>query len=157
SLVEGAKGLFETADVRVLLDRDVTRINLERELRDIASKVRSSDVFLLFVAGHGKTQDGKYFFIPYDFKYTEEQSIAELGIGQKDWQAWVALIAANKTLLMFDTCESGTLTNDMVARGGLDRLAALERLTRATGRSVLSAATNSGPALEGYEGHGVFA
>jgi hypothetical protein len=32
----------------------------------------------------------------------------------------------------------------------------LERLTRAMGRTVLSASTDDAPALEGYRGHGVF-
>jgi hypothetical protein len=40
---------------------------------------------------------------------------------------------------------------------GLDHVAALERLTRSTGRSVLAAASDTGPALEGFQGHGVFA
>ena len=41
-------------------------------------------------------------------------------------------------------------------RSGLEQAAALGRLIQATGRTVLTAATADRPALEGYQGHGVF-
>jgi hypothetical protein len=38
----------------------------------------------------------------------------------------------------------------------MERVAALDRLTQAMGRTVLTASTDDAPALEGYRGHGVF-
>ena len=57
-------------------------------------------------------------------------------------------------MLLYDTCESGTLTG--AGSRGLEHVAALARLTQAMGRTVLSASTDDAPALEGYRGHGVF-
>jgi hypothetical protein len=113
-------------------------------------------VFVFFIAGHGKTVDGRYYFIPQDFKFTSKDAIVKSGIGQGQWQRWFSRVAAKKSLLLYDTCESGSLTGDGIAQRGLERVTALDKLTRAMGRTVLSAATDDAPALEGYKGHGVF-
>ena len=65
-------------------------------------------------------------------------------------------MSARKSILLYDTCESGSLTGDRVQQRGIERVAALEKMTRAMGRTVLSASTEDAPALEGYKGHGVF-
>ncbi|MDU0359786.1 caspase family protein [Rhizobium sp. 25PS6] len=149
--------LFDGVRTWLVTDEKATRSGINLVFDDIAKQIRSTDVFVLFVAGHGKTEDGRYYFIPYDFKYAGGTvSIAEQGIDQDDWQIWLARVATRKSLLMFDTCESGTLTLERTTRG-LSRLAALDRLTRATGRSVLAASSDDGPALEGFQDHGVFA
>ncbi len=111
---------------------------------------------MFFLAGHGKTIDGRYYFLPQDFRYDGEESIITRGVGQDRWQQWFARIRARKSILLYDTCESGSLTGDRVAERGLERVAALDRLTRAMGRTVLTASTDDAPALEGYRGHGVF-
>ena len=77
--------------------------------KELAEKVRPRDVFVLYAAGHGVTQDGSYYFIPQDFKYQTEKSIPEHAIGQKQIQAWLSQIPARKSILIFDTCESGAL------------------------------------------------
>jgi hypothetical protein len=94
--------------------------------------------------------------LPQDFRYQGEDSIVQRGIGQERWQEWIAVIRARKSILLYDTCESGTLTGDRVALRGLERVAALDRLTQAMGRTVLTASTDDAPALEGYHGHGIF-
>ena len=114
------------------------------------------DAFVFFLAGHGKTIDGRYYYVPQDFRYEGEQSIVDKGIDQARLQAWFAQIPARRSVLLFDTCESGTLTGEKTAQRGLERVAALDRMTQAMGRTVLSASTDDAPALEGYRGHGVF-
>jgi hypothetical protein len=66
-------------------------------------------------------------------------------------------VRAQKSLLLYDTCESGSMTE--TRRRGVDleeRMGALNRLARATGRTYLTATTDDSPALEGFRGHGVF-
>ncbi len=149
-------GLYEKVSVTTVLDDDATAKGLEATFADLAGKVRPRDVFVFFLAGHGKTVDGRYYFIPQDFRYRSAQSIVNKGIGQDQWQRWFSKIPARKSILLYDTCESGSLTGARIATRGLERVAALEKLTRAMGRTVLSAATDDAPALEGYRGHGVF-
>ena len=85
---------------------------------------------MLYLAGHGKTVDGRYYFVPQNFKMDGVLSdpvinaaITAQGIAQEQWQRWFALVSARKSLILFDTCESGTLTADdsetkAIERGG---------------------------------------
>lgn len=148
--------LYGSIEARTVKDAEVTAGNLDQVFAELAKKVHARDAFVFFLAGHGKTVDGRYYYIPQDFRYEGEDSIAKKGIDQDRLQAWFAEIPARRSVLLFDTCESGSLTGERVAQRGLERVAALERMTRAMGRTVLSAATEDAPALEGYRGHGVF-
>ena len=150
------KGLYADINVTYLLDAQVSSKGLEKAFQSLARNVQPDDVFVFFIAGHGKTVDGQYYFIPQDFRYKGAKSIETGGIGQTKWQSWFATIPARKSLLIYDTCESGSLTGQRIATRGLERVAALDKLTRAMGRTVLSAATDDAPALEGFRGHGVF-
>jgi hypothetical protein len=161
ALREGGKGLYEDVIVTEVLDGDATAKHLDKVFSDLSQRIRPRDVFVFYAAGHGitytdpATKIPRYYFIPRDFKYQTDQSFAERGIGQDRLQAWLAEIPAKKSILTFDTCESGTLTGvQQVAslRGGFEQLAAVGRLIQATGRTTL----DDQPALEGYRGHGVF-
>jgi hypothetical protein len=89
-------------------------------------------------------------------RYQNEQSLIDNGIGQDRLQAWFARIAAKKSVMIFDTCEAGSLTDRPAGRGGLEQKAALGRLIQATGRATLTASTASQEAFEGHGGHGLF-
>lgn len=162
ALAEGFRkagtGLYAGVDVTTVLDADVTIANLDKVFTDLGNKAHPRDVFVFFLAGHGKTKNGRYYFLPRDFRYEDENSIEKSGVDQDKFQAWFAKIPARKSILLYDTCESGSLTGNKT-RGGSDideRLGALNRMTRATGRTFLTATTDDAPALEGYRGHGVF-
>ena len=148
--------LYSSVDVTTVLDKDVTAAHLDAVFAEEAKKIHPRDVFVFFMAGHGKTEDGKYYFIPQDFRYQDESSIAKDGIDQDRFQAWFAEIPARKSVLLYDTCDSGSLTGAGAGQRGLEQVEAVARMTRAMGRTVLSASTDDAPALEGYRGHGVF-
>ena len=93
-----------------MLDSDVTIANLDKVFADLGSKVQPRDVFVFFLAGHGKTKNGRYYFLPRDFRYEDETSIEKAGMDQDKFQAWFAKIPARKSILLYDTCESGSLT-----------------------------------------------
>ncbi|MGP0089718.1 MAG: caspase family protein [Xanthobacteraceae bacterium] len=156
ALQRAGEKIYERTELKTVLDADVSIANLDKIFAELSQRVRAQDVFVFFIAGHGKTVDGRYYFLPQDFRYQGEESIVQRGIGQERWQEWFARIRARKSILLYDTCESGTLTGDRVAQRGLERVAALDRLTQAMGRTVLTASTDDAPALEGYRGHGVF-
>jgi hypothetical protein len=75
----------------------------------------------------------------------------EDGIGQETWQTWLRQVSAQKSILIFDTCESSAAAG--LTRGEKERETAIDRLRDATGRSVITAARQA--AYEGYKGHGV--
>lgn len=156
ALKEAGQNYYEDVIVTRVLDRDATTAKLDAVFADLATKVRPRDVFVFFAAGHGKTYEGRYYFVPHDLRYHTEQSLVRDAIGQDRLQAWFARILAKKAVLMFDTCEAGSLAEQRVGSRGLEQKAALGRLIQATGRATLTASTASQAAYEGYEGHGVF-
>src|SRR5262249_22926769 len=163
ALREAGKELFEDVLVTEVLDSDATAAHLDQVFADLSQQIRPRDVFVFYAAGHGTTftdeatKIPRYYFIPQDFKYQTDESLATNGIGQNRLQAWLAKIPAKKSILIFDTCESGSLTMVQLTslRGGFEQKGAVGRLTQATGRSTLTAALENQPALEGYRGQGV--
>lgn len=152
---KAGQGLFGKVEVVTLLDGQVTGAGLDAAFADLSAKVKPQDVFVFFLAGHGKTVEGRYYFIPQDFRFDGEDAITRLGIDQDRWQNWAAGIRARKSVMIYDTCESGSLTGTRSVDAAAAQSAAVARLTRAMGRTILSASTDDAPALEGYRGHGV--
>ena len=155
ALTKAGRGLFETVDVTYLLDEEVSAEGMAAAFAELGAKVRPHDVFVLFLAGHGKTHDGRYYFLPRDFRYRGEAELRGTAISQEQLQGWAAGVPAQKSVLLLDTCESGSLATETVTRGLRER-AAIDRLSRAVGRTILTASTDTAPALEGYRGHGLF-
>jgi uncharacterized caspase-like protein len=162
-LQEAAGNLYQAVEVKLMTDADVNRGTLDAAFAETAAKASASDVFVLYLAGHGKTLDGRYYFIPQAFAVDGElnnQSIAtnvkQKGIAQDQWQRWFASIPARKSVILFDTCDSGTLTGEEAETQQLEKTAANDRLAQATGRSILTASGGSQEAIEGYHGHGLF-
>lgn len=144
-----------------MIDADVTQSKLDAAFGEIAAKAAATDVFVLYLAGHGKTVDGRYYFVPQDFTIEGELSeelinaaVKAKAVAQERWQRWFALVPARKSVMLFDTCESGTLADEETQQ--LQKGAANDRLVQATGRSILAASGRSQEALEGYRGHGLF-
>ena len=155
ALTRAGQGLYETVNVTYLLDEDVSGEGMAAAFAELGDTVRPHDVFVFFLAGHGKTHDGRYYFLPRDFRYRGEDALKESAISQEQLQGWLAQVPAQKSVLLFDTCESGSLTEEVVTRG-LEAQAAIDRLARAVGRTTLTASTDTAPALEGYRQHGLF-
>jgi uncharacterized caspase-like protein len=76
---------------------------------------------------------------------------------QDKFQAWFTKIPARKSILLYDTCESGSFTGAKARGSDIDeRLGVLIRMTADESRTSLTATTDDAPALNGYRGHGVF-
>lgn len=149
-------GLYENVCVYSLKDAEVTKEGLEQKFTELSSIVTADDVFVFFVSGHGTTyDDGDYYFIPVNFRYTNKTDIPLNAISKSDLTKNLSLIKAGKTLMMLDTCNSGAFFADSNKRGMGDK-GIFERLSRATGHAILAAASDSQSAMEGYNGHGVF-
>lgn len=149
-------GLYEQVNVTTLLDADVSQAGIDRIFADLKNKVQPQDVFVFFLSGHGKTEDGKFYYLPQDFKYNGDQSIIQGAVSHEKLKAWFTEILAQKQVLLFDACESGALIQQQIAMRGLEEKTALDQLVRGTGATVLTATTDDKPAAEGLHQHGVF-
>ncbi|MBF0541378.1 MAG: caspase family protein [Nitrospirae bacterium] len=147
--------LFKNIYVYSIHDGDATKANIQKRFEEI--KTNTEDVFLLFIAGHGITyeKDGSYYYIPVNFRFTSAEAIPQQGISKDDFMRYLTNVKALKSLLLLDTCNSGSFTEAKASRGMLEKTA-INKLNRATGRSTIVASSKDQVALEGIEGHGVF-
>lgn len=154
---EKARSLFAKVHIHTLQNEQVTKAKLEASFAEIGKQTRRDDVFVMFVAGHGITgeRDGSYYFLPVNFRYTGEESIPAQGVSMNDFKKYLTHIQAAKSLLLIDTCNSGSFSEAIASRGVTEKTA-ITKLARATGRATIAASSKSQVALEGYEGHGVF-
>lgn len=154
--LKGAGGrLYESVDVTTLFDHDVTAAKLDEAFDRLAQKVTPDDVFVLFLAGHGTTTDGRFYYLPHDYTYGPAE-VAAKAISQDRLQEWLVRIPAQRAVLVVDACQSGSLAEDRLARSGVEQATSVQRLNEAIGRAVLSATTDDAPAAEGMGDHGVF-
>jgi Uncharacterized protein containing caspase domain len=135
----------------------VTRQGLEQVFAEISVKVERGDVFVLFLAGHGLTDelDGMYYFLPADFRLNNGVSLARQGISMHDFKQYISSIKATRSLFLIDTCSSGAFSEGMAGQTTAEH-AALNKLARSVGRATLAASSRDQVALEGHQGHGVF-
>jgi WD40 repeat protein len=152
-----AKNLFNAIFTYKIYDEDVTKDKLNKLFEEIGRKTKREDVFILFVAGHGITneKDGAYYYLPVNFQYTGDAAIMTYGVSMNDFRKYLSNIQAMKSLLLLDTCNSGSFAEAISSRGILEKTA-ITKLTRAVGRATIVASSKNQVALEGYEGHGVF-
>ncbi|HJY81283.1 MAG TPA: caspase family protein, partial [Candidatus Binatia bacterium] len=154
-LEQQGTGLFQVVPLTPLLDRDATVENISKAFDQLEQKVKAQDIFILYLAGHGAVFDGEYYFIPWEMKYENEDTLRATSLNQSKLRELLGKIPAQKTLVLLDTCSSGAFSL-APGRAGPAEKAALDRLMKLSGRAVLAAAADSKMALEGYEGHGVF-
>jgi WD40 repeat protein len=153
--------IYESIIGQRLFDEQATRSNIEAEINRLGVVIQADDVFVLYLAGHGLTVDGRYYFVPHDGGRLEDGSLdLATCIGQDQLQQWLTLISAFRSILIYDTCEAGSTTEDRSLFRG-QQLVAAEKLSRSMGRTVLSASTDVSGALEGYppdarQKHGIF-
>jgi uncharacterized caspase-like protein len=156
SMRQAAAPLVREVMVTTLFDEQATRAELEAAFGRVAAQTGTNDIFLLYLAGHGITLDGRYHFIPQDFHYTNQDAVRHSAITQDDLQRWLAAVPARKSVILIGTCESGSFSQSLAVMRGMMEKTAIDRLSRATGRATIVAATDTQPAMEGYEGHGIF-
>jgi hypothetical protein len=155
-LKTAAGKLFGEVRVHTLFDDTVRRAGIAEVFDKLAATVQPEDVFVLYLAGHGVTdrEDGNYYFLPVDFRYTDATAVRQQALSNAFFQENLAKVRAGKSLVLLDTCNSGSFQT--VKTRGIEEKTAMARLVKATGRATLMASSSAQVALEGYQGHGVF-
>lgn len=149
--------LYGKINATVLVDAAATRERIRAELAGIASRAKRNDIVIVFLAGHGDTEGGRYYFLTHEADISDLKrsavSVDELG-------DFARSLTAGKVMLLFDTCKSGSATEALqkiaMARG-LDERRIIARIAKEHGIAVFSAASASQEAFEIRElGHGIF-
>lgn len=150
------KSLYQNIFTHHLFDDNVTRDGLKSSFEKLGDEVQADDVFVFYIAGHGITydEDGDYYYLPSNFRFTSSEAIQQQGISKNDLTRYLSLIKAGKTLMLMDTCNAGSFLGNNTR--GLSEQTAIDRLTRSTGHATIVASSDDQVAMEGYEGHGIF-
>ena len=159
-----ARGLFRAVEIETVVNDEATLDGITHAFEAMAAKAGPDDVFVLFLAGHGLAQEGRYHFIPWDFSYTSSTSLADGSLHEDRLQGLLAQVQARKSLVVLDSCYAGAVADtDEIRLAGLARSnadletrAAIDRLMAKTGRAILAGTSDKAYALEGLEGHGLF-
>lgn len=159
TLQKSAAGLFENVVIKLLITREVTSAeNIATELRALRN-INPDDLFVLYVASHGVVDDGEYYLITSNVGLTRTEKLKTDALTQAALKELIANIPTTKKLIVLDTCNAGAAGDAiqvaMLTRG-MSEDTAMKILSRSVGSTILSAATSSQEALEGYQGHGLF-
>jgi hypothetical protein len=142
--------LFAEVKAKTLTDKQVTERAIAAEFDRIRAEAKVGDVFVLYLAGHGKAIAGKYYYFPETLE--EDQGIERHAIGQDKLEAWLAKVGhVRKSVLFIDTCFGGAAVG--LVRGDSEIETAVNHLRHATGQNLIAASRQA--AYEGYGGHGV--
>ena len=155
ALKDQPQHLYEDIRVLVLTDEKATRTGILQAMGTFLGRAVSTDVVVIFVAGHGvkKEDTGSFFFLPYS---ANVNNLLDQGL------SWYAFEEAVNTLkqrvqnivLILDTCHAGAMQLSMRGlRGGQD----LSRPFARQGYYALAASFPDESAAENDTwGHGAF-
>jgi WD40 repeat protein len=143
--------LFAEVKTRILTNKQVTEKAIASAFDSIRAVAKVGDVFVLYLAGHGKAIAGKYYYFPETLEH--DQSVERHAIGQDKWEAWLAKVGhVGKSVLFIDTCFGGAAVG-LVRGVDAEIETAMNHLRHASGQNLIAASRQA--AYEGYGGHGV--
>ncbi|MFM9100737.1 MAG: caspase family protein, partial [Cyanobium sp.] len=94
--------------VKRILDGEATRERLTAELQAMAKVVQPGDRFVLYLAGHGSAIDGEYYFLTQELSSGSDTDVRRQALPGSALRDLLKKIPASTTLLLLDTCSSGT-------------------------------------------------
>ena len=165
------QGGYPKSNVVLLTDATTqkpTLLNIKRALGDfLARRAGRDDMVLIYFAGHGAPEvdaagneaDGlSKYLIPRD---GDPDSLYTTALPMDEIQRIFARVAADRIVMLLDTCYSGTAGGRTFARASTRATGLndqfLDRLTRSRGRVIMTASGPNEVALELPNlGHGVF-
>jgi uncharacterized caspase-like protein len=152
-LLRGSKG-YDKVAVAELYDAQATREAVLSTLRATAKAAAPGDAIIVYLAGHGITIGGNWYFLSPAVSDVEEAEIVRLSLSAEQISTTLRESRASRVVLMIDACHSGAVVKDVK---GLLQNRVYTQLGRSTGFAVLAAARQDQAALERNTlGHGVF-
>jgi len=155
---------YAKVEVISLSDAQATKVNITRQLAELARQVGPEDAVIVFFAGHGTAHGNQFYLIPHDLGYdgpreklTEAglQSILAHSISDRDLEKSFETIDAGQLLLVIDACNSGQALEAEEKRRGPMNSKGLAQLAYEKGMYVLTAAQSYQAAQEAAKfGHG---
>lgn len=153
---------FETVSIKTLTNDKADRISILNALKQLRLKALDPSLLVVALSGHGKLHEsGDYYFLPYDFDFDPDASIAATGISWDDLLREFKEVPGS-VIVMIDTCHSGATTNIALRGPGTDAMKVsvrqvTEKISSSDGRgiAVLASSLSAQAAQERVSwGHG---
>jgi len=144
------KPIFKHVYTYALKDSQVTINQIDKKVEEIAKIVKPNDVFVLYISGHGITNesDGDYYFIPYDCPNGAD--VTKKAINQLTFKKITSRINTPKTVILLDTCQSGRMASQELINTSVNRFGG------EVGSAIIAGASSKQNAIDGYKQHGIF-
>ncbi|CAA7615249.1 caspase family protein [Magnetospirillum sp. UT-4] len=151
---EAGGGAMNPGQVIYLEDGKATRENIKAALATLR-RAPAGDLVVVYMAGHGVSIGDDWYYVPHELEKPEEDEFLRAqGMSSKDLKAALEAMTADRTLLLLDTCHSGTAVSPLKDYRGLK---SLRLLARSVGTHILAATDRDQYAIElARLGHGVF-
>lgn len=147
-------GLYREVNIRILRDAQASRAAVLDALVWLERETTQRDTAILFLAGHGVTEDREFFFLPVD---ADQDRVEVTSISGSDLRRRISRVPG-RVLAMLDTCYAGALAGSRLRNlpSDMDQLQNELRAAE-TGAVVYSATTGRQRAAElDVLGNGVF-
>ena len=136
-------GLYQKVEVRLLPDEVADRASIIDALEWLGDRVRESDVGVVFLSGHGVTnQKGDYFFVPYNAEMVSQAGgpLPKRSTSVPDTEIGNALKQLlGNAVFFFDTCHAG----QAAMGGGIDYNKLINTISGSANAFVLASSTGT--------------
>ncbi|MCU1267893.1 MAG: hypothetical protein JWM21_4211 [Acidobacteria bacterium] len=127
-------------------ERQPSKQNIIAALKEFAGKAKSTDILLLYFAGHGVSfggQDGDFYFLTSDASTADLKDIElrdSTAFSSQELAKLILSIPANKQVMILDTCASGRLIEELTKSRSVDSstIRAWDRMKDRTGLWILA-------------------
>lgn len=139
----------ENIHFEMITDEADTKGNIISRIDAISQRIKPTDSFILFVAGHGVLLQNQYYMLTHDFNGTVSEGSL---INSNEIVEMSKKIKSLSQLFIFDTCHAGGV--DYIVSGLYD--ARMSVLAKKMGLHIYASASSVQEALDGYKGNGLF-
>lgn len=150
----GGRSPLPVAETVTLEDQQATKDNILAALRAFRT-LPAEDVVVVYLAGHGVSVGDDWYFISHEVRIPRRpEKLAGLALSSAELKEEMEALGADRTMLLLDTCHSGTAATPLTDYRGMK---SLRLLARSVGTHVLAATDKNQFAMELEQlGHGIF-
>lgn len=141
-------------DAVAIEDGQATKDNILKAMAALR-QAPAQDLVVIYMAGHGVSLGDEWYFVPHELRDADQpEALRAAGLSSVELKALLESMTADRTLLLLDTCHSGTAVSPLKDYRGLK---SLRLLARSVGTHILAATDRNQYAIElARLGHGVF-
>jgi hypothetical protein len=146
-----AKTLYKPENIHyeLITNNNATKANITNKINELSKKIKPTDSFILFVAGHGVLLQNQYYMLTHEYEGKVNESAM---ISSNEIVEMSKKIKSLSQLFIFDTCHAGGV--DAIVSGLYD--ARMSVLAKKMGLHIYASANSIQQALDGYQDNGLF-